>query len=494
MAWTSVGSLGAAAGPKTGRFALDFSFARDVDAGAVVVLWVGWDSVFNVFIPRDDVIRVWDSVGNWWARLGDQTDHGCFAQCGAMISIFICQLKYPIPTGAQIHAQVDYGGDPGLLENRLISAWEFALPDETYGWAATGQDATHFEERPGTGVALGWDPGEVQEHLFLYGLAAEGPTTDSYTDSPGFTPIDSVGNTGGLDEENVTLYGGWKIDTASSVISDPAISPARDLSHVVVGVFPVIKSTTFPRTPIIDDFNRADEDPLDGGIWIPGQDEDGPDESFTTGPSSPGTRLLQLIGNEAAAGPTQAGGQATVLDYTCDDMEVYATYSEITEHPGGVHLFIHHRGQTDDADASGWVVALGRIGLSGFIPLDWWGLQAGVQGNQGVPSTTTFRMEIHSDYAPQPGDVWRLGLQRLRKLHHIWLDRGAGWEWVGARRALSGNESGKLGLAIWDPETRVDDFGGGPTCYMVGLNWRYADRHSHMSMTRGLINVADEGL
>jgi hypothetical protein len=489
LAWTSVGSLGAAAGPKTGLFTLDFSFARDVDAGAVVVLWLGWDSIFSVFTPREDHVHVKDSVGNWWARLGDKTSTGCFAQCGAIASIWICQLKYPLTTGATIQARVDYGGDPGLLENRLISAWEFALP-EGYGWAVTGTDPTIFEERPGTGVALSWVPEESGEYLFLHALASEGPSTDSYTDPAGFTPIDSVGNTGGLDEENVTLHGGWKIDTAAGVTSDPALSPARDLSQVLVGVFPILKSTTFPRTPIIDDFNRADENPLDGGIWIPGFDEDGPNESFTTGPSSPGTRLLQLISNEAAAGDTSAGGQATVEDYVCDDMEVYATYSVFPDDfVGAVHLFIHHRGQTDDADASGWGVSLGNTG-NGAMPPGWYLLRVGQQGNQGVPSNATLEFQIADGFAPTAGDVWKLGLQRFRKTMHLWVDSGAGWEWVGARRQLSGNDSGKLGLAIWDPESRVDDFGGGPTCFMVNMNWREANRAK--SATRGLVNPSDQ--
>jgi hypothetical protein len=479
VAWTSVGSLGAAAGPKTGLFTQEFSFTRNVDVDAVVVLWLGWDSVYSIFSDRLDIIRVWDSAGNWWSRLGDQTDKGCFAQCGAMISMFICQLRYPIPTSATISAIVNYGGEPGLLECRMLSAWEYALP-EGYGWAATGQDAAHVEQRPGPGSTLVWDPGEVQEHLVVYGVATEGPTTDAFTGAVGYTPIDSTGTTGGPADENVSLWGGWKIETASSATSSFTISPDRDNAHVLTGVFPVLKSTTFPRTPIIDDFNRADENPLDGGIWIPGFDEDGPNESFTTGPSSPGTRLLQLISNEAAAGDTNAGGQATVIDYVCDDMEVYATITNFPEDfVGSVHLFIHHRGQTDDGDASGWGVSLGIIDNSPPSP-DWYALRMGLQGNQGLPATTTIWFEMHPDFGPQPGDVWKLGMQRFRKLHHLWLDMGGGWEWIAARRALSGNDSGKLGLAIWDPDSRVDDFGGGPTCYIAGINYRYAERHAHV--------------
>lgn len=484
MAWTSVGSLGAAAGPKTGLFTLDFSFSRDVDAGAVVVMWFGWDSVFSVFTPREDVIRVTDSVGNWWARLGDKTAHGCFAQCGAMVSIHACQLKYPIPTGATITARVDYGGDPGLLECRMVSAWEFALP-EGYGWGATGTEFTGFEEALGSGVALSWTNEESLEFLYLYGFASEGPSTDSFTDSPGFTPIDSVGTTGGTDESNVSLWGGWKIDTGSTVTSDPAISPPRDNAHIVGGIFPLVKSDTFPRTPIIDDFNRGDEDPLDGGIWVPDTDEN----AVTTGPSSPGIRLLQLIGNEAAAGPSEAGGQATVEDYVCDDMEVYATYSVVTDNPGGVHLFIHHQGATDDANASGWSLALSRVGL-GFTTPGWWGLRLSSQGNQGVPSTATIWFEFPPEYGPQ-GQVWKLGMQRFRKTIHLWMDTGAGWEWVAARRQISGNSAGKLGLAIWDPDSRVDDFGGGPTCFIVGTNYRTAERHAgvqriHVNVSEGV--------
>lgn len=492
MTWTSVGSLGAAAGPKTGNFYLPFSFSRDVDVGAVVVLWFGWDSVWSVFSPREDIIRVEDSVGNWWSRLGDRSAHSCFAQCGAMTSLFISQLKYPIPTGATITGAVGYGGAPGLLECRVVSAWEFALPDG-YGWAATGEGATVFEQGPGTGVSLTWTPGEVQEYLFLYGNAVEGPfDTDVYTDSAGFTPIDAAGTSGGVADSNVSLHGGWKIETNSTVTSSPTISPARDNTHVVVGVLPVFKSTTFPHTPIIDDFNRADESPLDGGIWVPGLDEAGPNESVTTGPSSPGTRVLQIISDEAAAGGAGlgdgAGGQATVIQYDCDDMEVYATYSVIPENAGGVHLFIHHRGATDDANASGWSLAFGLVGLQ-FTPTDWWGLRLGIQGNQGVPDGNTVWFEFPDRYGPQPGDVWRLGMQRFHKTNHLWIDTGAGWEWLAARRDLGGNTSGRLGLAIWDSISRVDDFGGGPTCFIVNMNWRYAQRHK--SATRALVNQSD---
>ena len=72
-------------------------------------------------------------------------------------------------------------------------------------------------------------------------------------------------------------------------------------------------------------------------------------------------------------------------------------------------------------------------------------------------------------------------MQRYREVNHAWVDTGAGWVWRGAIYTGGvGPHNGRLGLAMWSPTDRVDDFGGGPTCFIVGMNYRYAERHAHI--------------
>jgi hypothetical protein len=264
--------------------------------------------------------------------------------------------------------------------------------------------------------------------------------------------------------------------------------------QVAGGITPVFVPNTFPHTPIIDDFDRADEYPLDGGIWWPGTDEDGPNASITTGPSSPGTRLLRIDGGEAAANALPwpeggAGGQATRTVYTCDDMEVYATYSHVEGGLGWVQLLMHHQGTTDDANASGLAIAI-RSANYFQIPSDCglWALQMGHQGNQGAIDRENFWLWIPEEAAPTSG--WRFGMARFGNVDHAWVDTGDGWVWRGAYYTMGAhNSSGRLGLAIWESGSRIDDFGGGPTCFIVALNHRSATRHK--SADRALVNPSD---
>lgn len=503
--FTSVGSLGTHAEWVESQDRLNFSFASEVPAGNLVVVWFACDNVFSVFSEsgygaQDHRFPLVDTKNNLWAFLGGKAGSNCWFLCSAYITIHCCQLTRTLTTG-DVLSFAPWSG--GVINAKAVSAWEFTV-EEGYGWAVSDQDFNALEERPGNGAAIGWGTSQIREWLVVHGVAVEGPSTDTYTDPAGWTPIDSDGTNSGDAEEDITLHGAWRIETGNSFTADPALGTTRDLSQLIGGITPVRLPDTFPHTPIIDDFNRADEYPLDGGIWVAGTDDvDGvsgpefaPNESLTTGPSSPGTRLLRIEGGEAAANLEAwpvggAGGEGTVIIYECDDMEVYATWAGVDD-LGWVQLLMHHQGSTNDANASGYAIAI-RSANYFNVPPDsgLWALQLGHQGNQGVPHRTNLWFWIPPPVAPEPG--WRFGIARFRGVNHAWVDTGDGWVWRGAYYTMNSNPgSGRLGLAIWDPLSRVDDFGGGPTCFIVNMNFRSASRHKEA--TRALQNPSDDPL
>jgi len=75
-------------------------------------------------------------------------------------------------------------------------------------------------------------------------------------------------------------------------------------------------------------------------------------------------------------------------------------------------------------------------------------------GNAGNPDE-----HARAFLVPTAGD--KLGLQTLSEVTHLWVDKGAGWEWRAAVDQGVDFAGGKLGLQITASTPRGDDFGGG---------------------------------
>ena len=444
MAFSSVGSLGTASVKETG-YNLSMSPSRDVAAGQLVVIWVAWDSIYSVFADSDGTERfsISDYDGNIYCTLGGETDTQGFYNEGAFCGIFISQLRSPLTTSSVITVS----GENDILKAKAMSMWEFSIASGMR-WAGvdTNREAT---------ATIGGDPPSStltvdvsQEHLWLHGLGVEGPNSDTYTWDGAFTEIDADGTTGGSDTANIHIRGGWKISTDNSVTVNVSSDTAdRDNTQVLTAVCEV-QPQPFPTTPILDNFNRANEEPLDNGTW---------DTTNAAGPSSPGTRLMKLTSNQAAAGSTAAGGQFWAASFA-NAVEAYVSIPTWTA--GEIDVHFHTAGASqlatldgsgvawkgNDPQAIGTYLDLGRSGDQGGIAHSWV-VRAWVSGANG----------------------YKLGIQRTpagfggQGVDHAWVDLGSGWEEVSALFLGRTDQriSGLLAMAVWDSTARLDDFGGG---------------------------------
>lgn len=485
--WASVGSLGTSK-IKSSQGYLDLHPSRAVPADSIVVVWLAADSGFSVFSgaggePYAAGIGCGDSAGNVYALLGGANDKRCFFLCGAGVYVFISQLRAPLSTGDYIRIEGDDYTASWVIEAKAMSAWEFTVP-EGYGWCATGEDA-NFDVETGDPINISFTSPLNTEHLWIWALANEAPPTDVFTLDPDYTAIDSDGTTGGADSEMITIMGGFRVFTSNvdNVDVTNTTNSGRDSTQMLTAIMAVPKLTTFPRTPLIDDFNRAAEEPLDQPTVAGVPTSYNWDDDVATGPSSPGFRLLRSDGSQAAGGATNAGGQQVSPALTCDDAEVYATYAVVPGN-GEFGVEMHLSGKSNEATLHGHTLMASN---NHYGPHGWWKLVGGDVGLQGNVGHTGIFIWLPPYFLPTDG--WRIGIQRWRKFMNIWVDNGGGWQWWGAYYRATAS-SGKLGIQIWDPVSRVDDFGGGPTCFMVNMNWREANRAK--SATRGLVNPSDE--
>jgi hypothetical protein len=294
--------------------------------------------------------------------------------------------------------------------------------------------------------------------LWLHCLAAEGPVTDAYTFDSDYTQITQAGTNAGVATDDIHVTGGYRIDTVlSDTVTTTSNTADRDYSQVLNAIWAVPAVPTFPTTPILDDFNRANENPLDNGTWD------------TTNPAYAGT-FAQLLSNRA--GPDGSWW----LDEFDRCTEVYAT---IPVFENGATLHSHGAGRSDNstlqAMSASWrfhsgdnrsLLMFGRSGFNGLV-------------------TTQFVANCYVEGA----DGYKFGLQRVKHdpsgydyIDHLWIDRGNGWEEIAARSislGLSVHEAGKAGIGLHSGNARIDDFGGGEIeCFVwpqefIRRPWRY---------------------
>lgn len=454
MAWTPEGSLGTAS-IKTAGAPLTWSPSRDVDAGQVVILWVATDSVYNIGNPHNKLDERWachDDAGNIWTTLAAGTDADGFFKVGAANIIFISQLRNGLQTTDTVTITNQAEAN---IDAKALSAEEFTIGPNTH-WAVadnnTGPVQTGTDAGDPPSIGMGNLP--AREYMFLHCLGVEGPNTDSYTWDANWTQVAGAGTTGGVDDSNVHVRGGYRILTGTGVtINITSDTADRDNTQSLVAICEV-PDVPFPNTPILDNFNRAAEYPLDNDIWNMTQ---------TSGPSSPGApRFGGSDGDEATGGDTGAGGSKLLASYV-DCVEVYATMTVAsTADADGWDLVFHHTGTTQNSTAGGhactWRTQEFGENIKDYIALG----KASFSGGVGSMYTRSWKEMV----APA-----KLGVQFTRGVladtwvSRLWIDVGDGWEqlaaiqWNPAETSLA--LSGSIGFGLWDAITRLDDFGGG---------------------------------
>lgn len=440
--------------------------SRDVPVGGLVVVWYAGDSYHAVGDdegnPINRQMRCFDSAGNLYATIAGAGDGGSniYSQC----SIFVGYLRYRLTTSDTITVEQRVVTS-GQMTARGMSAEEFSIPP-TSQWAVHDRIPASNTRRAADPLSITVSGGQSgREYLYLHALSTEGPNTDAYTWDSDYTQIAGDGTTGGADDENIHIRGGYRIATIASDTVDVASDTAdRDNTQVMQSITEIDAAPdgAFPTTEILDDFNRANEDPL--GTALANWDTGG------CSPKSAGatTRHCELVSNQikGSAATPSTGGSWFSLTWPAlvegDGFEAFCTLAVA----GNVVLHMRGTGCAEAATVDG--IAVGWSTASGSNAGD--NLLFGSSGNQGAVDQIRGRLWVDQTSG------WKIGMQMRRiksspaeNAIYWWIDRGNGWEIIFAAHApatgLSGyaGSSGKIGIEIQDTVLRVDDVGGGPS-------------------------------
>lgn len=449
MSFTSEGGRGTATRTSVASsnqdLTLSISPTSDIPAGQLLVVWFAADSTHDPGNPAstelNERMACHDDAGNLYATIAARTDGG--SNIYSMGAIFISRLDFDLTTADSITVTwraVTGGG------KAAISLHEFST-DPDLRWAVTDRGPTTSTGRASDPSSISLSSLESREYLLLHALTVEGPDTDAYTWDTDYTQIAGAGTTGGADTDNIHLRGGWRIATLTSDTVDVTSDTAdRDWTQLFVAVTEVLYDGEFPIEPVIDDFNRADEEPIgtSDGNWS---------TTENVHPSSATLRFLRVVSNQAAGSTATGSGGSWWIDevYQDADGEVYVTIA--TAGAAGVHFNGSGSANvaTVDGLAAAWVLTNVRT-VRDYIAL-------GSSGNTGGVDAQALR--LWADVA----NGLKFGIQRRSPVLSLWVDIGGGWRWAGA---VHGNgllaayqNGGKLGLQA-DSGTRLEDFGGGP--------------------------------
>lgn len=415
----------------------------NVIAGRLFVVWFATDSVHDSGNVENDLnrrMKCEDDAGNTYATLVASVDGGTNGTHG-MGAIFVSRLRFGLTTSNTVTVTTH---TPGGTTAMAMSTAEFSMTiDPQKTWAVTSRSPRALNTRladPGS-ITFGGSMASGFEYLLLHCLTAEGPNTDTYTWDSDYTQIAGDGTTGGADDSNMHVRGGWRIATLTNDTVDvTALSTFRDYTQLLTAVCEVSLDGSFPNWPVLDDFNRADENPLDNGTWN------------TSDSATDGNRGY-LTSNQAAA---NVGGSFWSSTFTGGDGEVYMTIATIGTSPTATAVHFHTSGQANTTNMDGWAIeyaegATNAVGHHITVGSSANGAAAAQVDNQRMRIWTTLT------------NGSKIGFQRRDPVTHVWVDyaAGNGWEWVGAVHEVNVINSGRAAFGLRATTTRIDDFGAG---------------------------------
>lgn len=453
MSFTSVGTLGHNSEKVASDREITLSPSRNVAVGHLVIVWVGstGDSNYADANGRNDPwCEIQDDAGNIWCQLMGGLDAGAGAVDYTCYAIFCCQLQHAITTSTVITARTKPAVAHGDFNAKAISAWEFTL-DAGKVWASVdlrkasvGNYGTALSTFSMTSLPAS------TEFLALHALSAARPKTDSYTWDSNYTQIDSDGTSTGGASADVTLRGGWRVVTATTVtvgVTNTTANPGV-ARQGLVALTQVDYDSEFPTFPFLDTFSYADQDPLPDPPW---------DDHTGNKPGS-GTADIRVVSNQAARSTvgTQHGAQFLNNSIPAgDDGEIFATMAVVGL--AGLRLFDSGSGTNNTLAGYGvnWLAPV--FTGHNFDYLGWGGV--GFNGGIGEYVLRVFANRVN-------GAKFGLQARQSGVLLHLWVDLndGDGYRWVGCDWITGSSicNGGFFGLNFLnDFTTRIDDFGGG---------------------------------
>jgi hypothetical protein len=463
--FVSRGSLGSASEYDFSDYYLDLSPSSDVPAGEIVLVYVAWSSHYFFGPDGEELSECYcgDSVGNHYMQLfgGYMPSHidSTFA------AIFMGQLHHRLNTTDTI--TVKHFG-PGA---KAVSLWQVGIREDQR-WALMRDQLVAAGSVAGSGL---YDPSAMtisglsadEHYLICHVLASMGPPSDPYTWDSDYEQIDTAGTSGhgtgsgAPPTSDQSVLGGLRVVSGitSDTIDVTNTGTARQWGQAVVAVVALTTDEDFfefPNTPLIDDFNRANEDPNDGsGKW-----------DHTGGRPGFGTAYTRVVSNKAgmSSSGTGSGSEFTTASITSDDglgeSEVWGTIDTA----GDAVLYLLATGAGSSANLASLGVGYrdgGQRAMNqdtrGIVALVGWG-PLGFGGDIPADDAAILWGKFASSF--------KVGLQQLAYwTQHLFIDDGEGWLWVAAiRKTDSGSfrADGKFGIGFeGDVATRLDDFGGG---------------------------------
>lgn len=184
----------------------------------------------------------------------------------------------------------------------------------------------------------------------------------------------------------------------------------------------------FPTTPVLDDFNRADEGPPPSGEWW----------TLESGFSVASNQCVPADDVDNSALWNQAD-----LDLLSDNQEVYITVVALPGTTEGKYVEI---GWIDESEGDGYAAALGYASGAWY----WY----------------LFRLDNFAPTLLASGAVsavagCKLGMRTTAGVHAVWMDLGSGWVQQGSASDSTYTVSNYALIVSNSSAVILDDFGGG---------------------------------
>lgn len=439
MAITSLGSIGGAS-QKVSSATITFSPSQTLSVGDYAFVWANRDS--NWFFAPDEemnaTMKCEDDGGNYWANVfcsyvvGDGRSN--------LTALFYCRVRDTLDTGTTITLTTNFATGVSGFPAWGVSGWAFSC-DPAKRLASiceeTVRDGSNLAAIPDTTISNLPN----QENLIIYALGAEAPSTDAYTWDSDYTQIDTYGTTGSFPTSNWTILGGFRIATLTTdTVSTTALTGTRRYQTMLAAFTEVDYSPYLPSAPVLDYFDRANEDPLATPPWS------------TTDHPGFGSAYLRVVSDAAAMSTTGTGvgSQWWGTSFTSSDFECYFTQTAGSVAAGYFHAT--GDGNVSNLDAYGW--GRGKPQSYWVDYAYWFGLPSFNGDPQGFDDVYVYAPLVLPN---------REGCQFISPVIHFWLGPGAAWEWVAAAYMTSTVKTGgKTGISAYgDPATRLDEYGAG---------------------------------
>ncbi len=471
MSWSHIANRGTAQN-KTASRTLAIPVSGTVAVGRLLVVWSAWDNHQGAPYPTslsfdiELMNKVTDTKGNIYMQLACLQHVG--GGDGVRGALYVSKITTQLTTSDTVTIwSKDDGTTSSDIVAKCASMHEFS--STLTGWARYfSWDHDLWRTADGDVPDLVVTGVQSQGYLVLHMLAVEGPNTDAYTWDADYTQITGTGTTGGVDDSNVHIRGGWRIATfTSDTIAITSTTADRDLTHIMILLSEVdIPSAdlTFPQFGVLDDFNRANEDPLASKWWF--KDEGG--GGWGAVPGGITNSSMKIVTNQVVKVATHADSYGKYFwndDIPCMYGEVWATLSGVPDNvigagspptnPGRRGIGVGFQPEAQ----SGWEVALFR------------------EGKFQVDDALHFHFNgsffrTHS-YIGDLAVGMRIGMQMISaRYFHTYIDKGSGWQWLVCHDTpdvFSYTQPFRATLRLGGKDAAVDNYGGGHPCFTPNI-------------------------